>query len=125
MSLALTTAVRGQARHLDEFFTGQATWPDPIKIDVEGAELDVLQGARQNIAQHHPVMFVEVHPRLLGNFGASSEQVYAFLRAHGNTIQRWSAIADTAPDWGRSPRQTRCPTARTCCRASDLPADRG
>ena len=74
---------------LDEFFAGQATWPDLIKIDVEGAELDVLRGARQIIAQHHPVMFVEVHPRLLGKFGASAEQVYAFLRAHGYTIQRF------------------------------------
>jgi FkbM family methyltransferase len=74
---------------LDQFFAGQATWPDLIKIDVEGAELDVLQGARQIIAQHHPVMFVEVHPRLLGNFGASAEQVYAFLRAHGYMVQRF------------------------------------
>jgi hypothetical protein len=34
-------------------------------------------------------MFVEVHPRLLGNFAASVEQVYALLRAHGYTIQRF------------------------------------
>jgi FkbM family methyltransferase len=74
---------------LDEFFAERGTWPDLIKIDVEGAEFDVLQGARQIIAQRHPVMFVEVHPRLLGNFGASAEQVYAFLRTHGYTIQRF------------------------------------
>lgn len=78
-----------EAVSLDEFFAERATWPDLIKIDVEGAEYDVLRGARQIIAQHHPVMFVEVHPRLLGNFGASAEQVYAFLRAHGYTIQRF------------------------------------
>jgi FkbM family methyltransferase len=72
---------------LDEFFAAADTWPDLIKIDVEGAELDVLRGARDLIAQHHPVMFVEVHPKLLGNFGASAEQVYDFLRAHDYTIQ--------------------------------------
>lgn len=74
---------------LDAFFAEQGTWPDLIKIDVEGAELDVLRGARQIIAQRHPVMFVEVHPPLLGSFGASAAQVYAFLRTHGYTIQRF------------------------------------
>jgi FkbM family methyltransferase len=74
---------------LDDFFAERGTWPDLIKIDVEGAEYDVLQGARRILAQCHPVMFVEVHPRLLGNFAASVEQVYALLRAHGYTIQRF------------------------------------
>jgi FkbM family methyltransferase len=75
---------------LDELFAERGTWPDLIKIDVEGAEFDVLQGARRILAQHQPVMFVEVHPRLLGNFNASVEQVYALLRAHGYTIQRFA-----------------------------------
>ena len=75
---------------LDEFFAERGTWPDLIKIDVEGAELAVLEGARRILAQHHPVMFVEVHPRLLGNFDASVEQVYALLRTHGYTIRRFA-----------------------------------
>jgi FkbM family methyltransferase len=32
---------------------------DLIKIDVEGMELDVLEGAAQSIACHHPVLIVE------------------------------------------------------------------
>ena len=35
--------------------------PDLMKIDVEGAELDVLRGARGILAAHHPVLFLEVH----------------------------------------------------------------
>jgi len=35
--------------------------PDVMKIDVEGAELEVLQGAERIIAERHPVIFVEVH----------------------------------------------------------------
>jgi FkbM family methyltransferase len=74
---------------LDEFFGDAGTVPDLIKIDVEGAELEVLRGAREIIAQHHPAVFVEVHPKLLGDFGSSVDQVYSFLRKHGYVIQRY------------------------------------
>jgi hypothetical protein len=32
---------------------------DLIKIDVEGMELDVLEGARASIERHHPILTVE------------------------------------------------------------------
>jgi FkbM family methyltransferase len=35
--------------------------PTFIKIDVEGEEIDVLKGARQTLAQHKPVLLIEVH----------------------------------------------------------------
>ena len=35
--------------------------PNVIKIDVEGAELEVLEGADRAITEFHPVIFVEVH----------------------------------------------------------------
>jgi FkbM family methyltransferase len=44
---------------LDEIAPGLRA-PDVIKIDVEGAELEVLQGARGVIARHRPVVLCEV-----------------------------------------------------------------
>ncbi len=37
---------------------------DFIKMDIEGAELDALQGAEQSIQEHQPVMLVEAMPKL-------------------------------------------------------------
>jgi FkbM family methyltransferase len=35
--------------------------PDIIKIDVEGAELEVLEGAHRALAEFHPTIFLEIH----------------------------------------------------------------
>lgn len=35
--------------------------PDVIKIDVEGAELQVLEGGRRLLAEHRPLLLMEVH----------------------------------------------------------------
>ena len=53
-----------------------------LKIDCEGFELDILQGARQLIDRHAPALFLEVHPTLLGRFGHSVEDVLILLKPH-------------------------------------------
>lgn len=40
---------------------GQARPPDVVKIDVEGAELAVLEGMRGVLAEHRPVLICELH----------------------------------------------------------------
>lgn len=46
---------------------GLAHWGPPglVKIDVEGAELEVLMGARRVLADHRPHLMVETHSREL------------------------------------------------------------
>lgn len=49
---------------IDEFCRRENVTPDLIKIDVEGAELEVLRGARETIARTRGrlALFVELHP---------------------------------------------------------------
>ena len=50
-----------------------------IKIDVEGAELEVLRGAETLLQRWHPQLLIEVHGFALPDFGASTETLQAFL----------------------------------------------
>lgn len=49
---------RSESRKLDDLFPDMAK-VDFIKIDVEGAEADVLRGARQIIQKHDPIIMLE------------------------------------------------------------------
>lgn len=46
---------------LDDFAYGEGFVPDLVKIDVEGAEADVLSGARRLLAERMPHLVVETH----------------------------------------------------------------
>jgi len=46
---------------LDEFSAKSNIQPDLIKIDVEGAELSVLKGAKNCILNKHPIIVMETH----------------------------------------------------------------
>jgi FkbM family methyltransferase len=49
---------------------------DLIKIDVEGMEMEALEGARNMITAHHPILLVE-------QIKAGSELLRAFMAVHG------------------------------------------
>ena len=51
------------ASTLDRLSEDLETRPDLLKIDVEGAELDVLRGAHRLLAQRRPHVVVETHGR--------------------------------------------------------------
>jgi len=61
--------------------------PDLIKIDVEGAEMNVLRGARACIQKYTPVVHVEVHQALLHLFNTSARQIRDFLTELGYSIE--------------------------------------
>ena len=46
---------------LDDFVSARGLKPTHVKIDVEGAEPDVLQGGRETLRRHRPVLFLSTH----------------------------------------------------------------
>ena len=66
-----------------------------MKIDCEGYELRILQGARQILLRDRPVLLIEVHPLFLPQFGGSVRQVVEFL-APMYDLEAW----DFSPDRG-------------------------
>ena len=48
---------------LDQFFTGDRKAPNFIKIDVEGHELAVLEGAQRTLERYRPTLLVECEAR--------------------------------------------------------------
>jgi precorrin-6B methylase 2 len=82
VNLVNRTVGRGEKTlSLDEYVESQPK-PDIIKIDVEGAEFEVLSGAT-DILTEQPDLFIEVHPEKLGNNGVSQNDIFDILNQHG------------------------------------------
>lgn len=87
------TTVPGQTTTLDDYLAGHEP-PTMLKIDVEGAEVDVLRGARRLLAEHRPHLLIETH-------SASAERnVARILLNHGyvpTVIERRRRLREDRP----------------------------
>ena len=54
-----------------------------MKIDVQGAEMLVLEGAKRTLCKMRPALFVEVDDRNLGNLGSSAHALVTHLEQAG------------------------------------------
>jgi len=54
-------SIQVQTISLDQFCQTNQVSPDFLKVDVEGAEYDVLMGGRETIGQSRPTMLIELH----------------------------------------------------------------
>jgi FkbM family methyltransferase len=59
---------------------------DFIKVDVEGAELQLLKGAVNTIKKDKPKMILSVHPGPIQNFGDSTKDIWNLLHDAGYKI---------------------------------------
>ncbi len=59
-----------------------------VKIDVEGAELDVLRGSKSLLSRCHPMLILEFFESRQSAFGHSCSDIADFLRAFGYRLWR-------------------------------------
>lgn len=74
---------------------------DFLKMDVEGAEGRALAGARELVRRWHPVIFVEVHPHMLGAYGDTARGVVEWLRAEYDSVEFYENVESRLSAWGK------------------------
>ena len=77
---------------------------DVVKIDVEGAEHEVLKGMQHTLCAYHPVLIIEVHNKLLPLFDSSSEELLNWVSDLGYHI----SLVDGEPSGDLNFTQTVC-----------------
>lgn len=87
-------AIEVMARTLDTMVAG-GTLPGPtvLKLDIEGAEILALRGAKELLAGPAAprALFLEVHDSLLPAFGSSADEVLRVVKEAGYTNVRYNA----------------------------------
>lgn len=73
-----------EMKRLDEF----GLTPDFIKIDCEGYELFVLEGAVETIKRGRPCIIVEQKPGKAKNFGLRDTEAVDFLKTKGYALRK-------------------------------------
>jgi hypothetical protein len=71
---------------LDSFVAKNGCIPGLIKIDVEGAEINVLRGAKSVLSEYHPEIIISVHPKHLEILGHSVDELTKEIRGFGYQI---------------------------------------
>jgi FkbM family methyltransferase len=72
--------------------------PDLLKIDVEGYELEALQGATRILSQDKPVICLELHLNYLEQRGIQPRAVTDLLEQHGYRFFSWNGESLKAED---------------------------
>jgi hypothetical protein len=62
---------------------------DFIKIDVEGAELHVLEGGERSIAAFRPAILVEIEARHTARYDYRPDDIVGWLTRRGYTMRTW------------------------------------
>lgn len=81
-----TTPVLVAGETVDGLVARHGLRPGFMKIDVEGSESLVLQGADRTLRTFRPIILSELVDDMLANFDSTSAQVMQFLQERGYTV---------------------------------------
>lgn len=76
---------------------------DVIKIDVEGAELQVLKGAQKTLSQHLPTLLLEINRESCLAAGYTPEEILTFLKTFGYRFKKIGLRGHLSPISGPLP----------------------
>jgi FkbM family methyltransferase len=91
-----------------------------LKIDCEGFEYRILQGARHLLKRHRPLLFIEVHPQPLEAYG-DSIQALLDLISPGYDLEFWHfRLGRQKSKLARSLAKFRRPKGYRCADAAEM-----
>lgn len=99
-SAVLAGAARGQlvpVVSIDDYVDQTRVVPDILKIDVEGFEINVLEGARRTIADRRPAILIEVHTELISRYGKDPDDLWDFIQPDKYDILEYRDGSEPAP----------------------------
>lgn len=82
---------------LDDYLAGEPQAPEWVKIDIEGAEIRALKGARHLLASTAKVL-CELHPYAWPDFGDTFEELRAIVAASGRRMRYLDSRAELTAD---------------------------
>jgi FkbM family methyltransferase len=79
---------------VDEFVGAKGITVSCLKIDVEGAELDLLKGARETLMSMRPAVRLGLHPPAITDNGQSLDEIWSLLDEYGLTPEFDGEVVD-------------------------------
>ena len=64
---------------LDMFCKSNNIYPDIIKVDIEGSEIEMLIGAKKILRKHKPLIFLSYHPYHIKKLGYQNSSIFDIL----------------------------------------------
>lgn len=90
--------IQVKMRRLDDYVLDHHQGIDFIKVDVEGAELDVVKGAKETIRRYKPVMVVEQKKGHGQRYGVPDTAAVDLLKTWGAQVM-WMKNGDYCLKW--------------------------
>ncbi|MAI76611.1 MAG: hypothetical protein CMM90_05475 [Rickettsiales bacterium] len=66
---------------LDTFCKNNNIYPDIIKVDIEGSEIEMLMGTKKILKKYRPLIFLSYHPYHLQKLGYQKKSIFDILES--------------------------------------------